>query len=179
MKNVVICEQDTPVSIHGFNSKKAEFFKKSKEQTKFRYKYYTYIRKEGSNSNHALKARNINPELMLTTLTYKWLPSGSEPQNRFIYSTVNCKQANKHQKLRVESNLISLSTSSLQSRSTPKSLGKLITDCSTRSIWLSVIFYRTWKRMVVLAIESPQLHFKVSKLLITIWYSWHLIGWKW
>lgn len=45
MKNVVICDQETPMSIHNSNAKKVEFFKKSKEQTKFRYKYYTYIRR--------------------------------------------------------------------------------------------------------------------------------------
>ena len=44
--------------------------KKSKEQTKFRYKYYNYLR-QGDKAKRHIKSKNeVNPELQFMTLPY-------------------------------------------------------------------------------------------------------------
>ena len=45
--------------------------KKSKEQTKFRYKYYNYLRQGDKAKRHIKGSRNEgNPELQFLTLAY-------------------------------------------------------------------------------------------------------------
>ena len=44
MRNVTICEEVSRCTVDQVNQRRKEFLKKSKEQTRFRYKYYNYLR---------------------------------------------------------------------------------------------------------------------------------------
>lgn len=64
MKNVAvfICEDDNTQYAKNVNTKRMQFFKKSQEQTRLRYKYYNYVRKEAPTvSNNSMKYKSINP----------------------------------------------------------------------------------------------------------------------
>jgi hypothetical protein len=64
MKNaaVFICDDDSIQYAKNVNTKRMQFFKKSQEQTRLRYKYYNYVRKEvPAHSNNSMKYKSINP----------------------------------------------------------------------------------------------------------------------
>jgi hypothetical protein len=48
------------------NEKKMEFFKKSQDQIRFRYKYYNY--KEPQRAKSSIKYRTINPESVFSSI---------------------------------------------------------------------------------------------------------------
>jgi hypothetical protein len=52
------------------NEKRKEFIKKSREQTRLRYKYYTYVRGCGRSNNSLRQKPPNNPEMTLTTLAF-------------------------------------------------------------------------------------------------------------
>lgn len=52
----------------GINSKRLEFYKKSQDQIRFRYKYYNY---KETNSKSSIKYKVINPETTFNTISYK------------------------------------------------------------------------------------------------------------
>lgn len=64
MKNVAvfICEDEGTQYAKQVNNKRIQFFKKSQEQTRLRYKYYNYVRKEvPATSSNSMKYKSINP----------------------------------------------------------------------------------------------------------------------
>jgi hypothetical protein len=74
LKNVavLITDDESTQYVKSVNSKRMQFFKKSQEQTRLRYKYYNYVRKEPPNtSQHSMKYKTVYPDPMFSTLTYK------------------------------------------------------------------------------------------------------------
>ena len=69
MRNVTICEEVSRCTVDQVNQRRKEFLKKSKEQTRFRYKYYNYLR-NGESAKNSIRSKADNPELQLKTLTY-------------------------------------------------------------------------------------------------------------
>ena len=46
---------------NGLNQKRIEFYKKSQDQVRLRYKYYNYSYKSANTSKSSIKYRTINP----------------------------------------------------------------------------------------------------------------------
>ena len=64
-----ISEEHRVLGLDAVQQKRREFLKKTKEQSRLRYKYYRYIRNDGGSN----KGRTVvNPETLYTTLTYHW-----------------------------------------------------------------------------------------------------------